>query len=216
MRTLRAVRRCIPLVSCGGHDTAQTGMIEHATNSTTANATGQGWSNAFQQASAFVSQLTLEEKARLVTGTPGPCVGNIGPIERLGFKGLCLQDGPLAIREATYASVFPAGLSVAASWDMDLARQRGVEMAQEFKGKGAHIALGPVAGPLGRSGYGGRNWVSKSSSHRFLEALADCPTHRFEGRLFTRPFPDRRALCHDDRGHAVYGSPSLRKTLHRQ
>ncbi|KAK0966908.1 hypothetical protein LTR91_017353 [Friedmanniomyces endolithicus] len=122
------------------------------------NATCQGWSSAFQQASAFVSQLTLEEKAQLVTGTPGPCVGNIGPIERLGFKGLCLQDGPLAIREATYASVFPAGLSVAASWDMDLARQRGVEMAQEFKGKGAHIALGPVAGPLGRSGYGGRNW----------------------------------------------------------
>lgn len=31
-------------------------------------------------------------------------------------------------------------------------------MAQEFKGKGSHIALGPVVGPLGRSGYGGRNW----------------------------------------------------------
>ncbi|TKA68603.1 hypothetical protein B0A55_08915 [Friedmanniomyces simplex] len=122
------------------------------------NATGLGWSDAFQQASAFVSQLTLEEKARLVTGTPGPCVGNIGAIERLGFNGLCLQDGPLAIREATYASVFPAGLSVAASWDRDLARQRGVDMGQEFRGKGAHVALGPVAGPLGRSGYGGRNW----------------------------------------------------------
>jgi len=145
--------------------------IEHIANSMTANATGQGWTAAFQQASAFVSQLTLEEKAQLVTGTPGPCVGNIGPIERLGFKGLCLQDGPLAIREATYASVFPAGLSVAASWDMDLARQRGVEMAQEFKGKGAHIALGPVAGPLGRSGYGGRNWVSKSQLARRLRHL---------------------------------------------
>lgn len=31
-------------------------------------------------------------------------------------------------------------------------------MAMEFKGKGAHVLLGPVAGPLGRSGYGGRNW----------------------------------------------------------
>lgn len=31
-------------------------------------------------------------------------------------------------------------------------------MADEFVGKGAHVALGPVAGPLGRSGYGGRNW----------------------------------------------------------
>lgn len=105
-----------------------------------------------------MNQLTLAEKAQIVTGTPGPCVGNIGSIPRLGFSGLCLQDGPLAIRQATCASVFPAGLSVAASWDVDLARQRGVEMAQEFKGKGAHVALGPVAGPLGRSGKGGRNW----------------------------------------------------------
>jgi hypothetical protein len=31
-------------------------------------------------------------------------------------------------------------------------------MGDEFVGKGAHVALGPVAGPLGRSGYGGRNW----------------------------------------------------------
>lgn len=31
-------------------------------------------------------------------------------------------------------------------------------MGAEFKGKGAHVLLGPVAGPLGRSGYGGRNW----------------------------------------------------------
>jgi beta-glucosidase len=31
-------------------------------------------------------------------------------------------------------------------------------MGMEFKGKGANVILGPVAGPLGRSGYGGRNW----------------------------------------------------------
>jgi len=45
----------------------------------------------------------------MVTGQPGPCVGNILPIPRLGFPGLCLQDGPLAIRVADYASTFPAG-----------------------------------------------------------------------------------------------------------
>jgi len=85
-------------------------------------------------------------------------VGNIGSIPRLGFDGLCLQDGPAAIRQADYASVFPAGLTVAASWDKDLAHKRAYDMATEFKDKGAHILLGPVAGPLGRSGYGGRNW----------------------------------------------------------
>ena len=107
-----------------------------------------------------MSQLTLQEKAFLVTGTTGPCVGNIGSIPRLGFNGLCLQDGPLAIRVADYASVFPAGLTVAASWDRNLARTRGQQLGDEFKKKGAHVILGPVAGPLGRSAYGGRNWVS--------------------------------------------------------
>ncbi|KAK5019822.1 hypothetical protein LTR39_000107 [Cryomyces antarcticus] len=110
------------------------------------NATGAGgWQNALSRANAFVSQLTLEEKARMVTGTTGPCVGNIAPIPRVGFNGLCLHDGPLAIREAVYASVFPAGVTTAASWDRGLMHQRGIYMGEEFRGKGAHIALGPVA-----------------------------------------------------------------------
>jgi beta-glucosidase len=78
----------------------------------------------------------------MVTGTPGPCVGNIISIPRLGFGGLCLQDGPLAIRVANYASVFPAGVSAAASFDRELIYQRGVQMGAEFRGKGSHIALG--------------------------------------------------------------------------
>ncbi|KAE8333038.1 putative beta-glucosidase G [Aspergillus sergii] len=123
------------------------------------NATGSGgWEEALAKAQQFVAQLTLEEKADMVTGQPGPCVGNIVAIPRLGFKGLCLQDGPLAIRVADYASVFSAGVTAASTWDKDILYERGVAMGEEFKGKGAHVALGPVAGPLGRSGYGGRNW----------------------------------------------------------
>lgn len=100
----------------------------------------------------------LQASTDSTTGTPGPCVGNIAPIPRLNFSGLCLQDGPLAIRQAVLASVFPAQLSVAASWDRELTRERGAQIAQEFKGKGSHVILGPVVGPLGRSPFGGRNW----------------------------------------------------------
>lgn len=71
---------------------------------------------------------------------------------------MCLQDGPLALRQADYVSVFSAGVTVAASWDRDLMRQRGVYLGEEFRGKGANIYLGPVAGPLGRTPYSGRNW----------------------------------------------------------
>lgn len=93
------------------------------------------------KAKAFIAELSLEEKADMVTGTPGPCVGNIVAIDRLGFPGLCLQDGPLSIRVADYASVFPAGVSTAASFDRDLMYERGVMMGAEFKGKGAQVAL---------------------------------------------------------------------------
>ncbi|KAG9238928.1 glycosyl hydrolase family 3 N terminal domain-containing protein [Amylocarpus encephaloides] len=119
---------------------------------------GIGWEAALDKAKAFVAQLTPQEKDDMVTGTPGPCVGNIVPIPRLGFNGLCLQDGPLAIRVADYASVFPAGVSTAATFDRKLMYRRGVDMGAEFRGKGSQIALTPVAGPLGRSAYAGRNW----------------------------------------------------------
>jgi beta-glucosidase len=108
-----------------------------------ANTTGLGgWEDALAKAKSFVSQLTLEEKSGMVTGTPGPCVGNIIAIPRLGFPGLCLQDGPLAIRVTDYASVFPAGVSAAASFDRQLIYERGLAMGAEFRGKGAHIQLG--------------------------------------------------------------------------
>ncbi|KAL1962272.1 hypothetical protein VTN77DRAFT_9862 [Rasamsonia byssochlamydoides] len=123
------------------------------------NATGAGgWEEAFAKASALTAQLNLTEKIFVVTGVDGPCVGNVPAIPRVGFKGLCMQDGPLAIRQVSYASVFPAGLSAAATWDRDLIYQRGVALGQEFRGKGANVILGPVAGPLGRSVLGGRNW----------------------------------------------------------
>lgn len=83
----------------------------------------------------------------MVTGAEGPCVGNIQPIERLGFNGLCLQDGPLSIRYADYASVFSAGVSAACTWDRDILHERGMAMGKEFKGKGAHVALAYVCVP---------------------------------------------------------------------
>ena len=107
-----------------------------------ANITGAGgWSAALAQAQAFLAQLNLTEKAYLVTGVAGPCVGSVASIPRLGFGGLCLQDGPAAIRVADYASVFPAGITTAASWDKSMIYQRGVAMGYEFKEKGANVIL---------------------------------------------------------------------------
>ena len=110
------------------------------------------------KAKDFVSQLTVDEKAWMATGQPGPCVGNVLPIPRLNFSGLCLQNGPQCVQQGDYSSVFVSGVSAAASWDRDLLYDRAYSQAKEHKAKGSHVILGPVGGPLGRSAYGGRSW----------------------------------------------------------
>ncbi|EFQ98009.1 beta-glucosidase 1 [Nannizzia gypsea CBS 118893] len=123
---------------------------------------GEGvWEDAYQKAVAFVSQLTLAEKVNLTTGVgwmQESCVGQVGSIPRLGFRSLCLQDGPLGIRFGDYVTAFPAGINVAATWSKELAYLRGKAMGEEFRDKGADIILGPAIGPIGRAPEGGRNW----------------------------------------------------------
>lgn len=107
---------------------------------------GKGdWAGAYAQAKAFVSQLTLEEKVNLTTGTGWEldrCVGQTGSIPRLGFRAMCLQDSPVGVRDTDFNSVFPAGVNVAASWDRGVAYARGRAMGQEHKGKGVDVQLG--------------------------------------------------------------------------
>ena len=89
---------------------------------------------------------------------------------------MCMQDSPVGVRDSTYRafegimlalltvkiadfnSVFPAGVNVAATFDRGLAYARGQAMGAEHQMKGSDVQLGPVAGPLGRSPEGGRNW----------------------------------------------------------
>lgn len=119
------------------------------------------WEDAYKKARAFVSQMTLLEKVNLTTGTgwnSEQCVGQVGAIPRLGLRSLCMHDSPIGVRGTDYTSVFPAGLTVAATFDRGLIYARGKAMGQEHKGKGVTVQLGPVAGPLGRIPEGGRNW----------------------------------------------------------
>ncbi|TAQ89652.1 hypothetical protein B7494_g2006 [Chlorociboria aeruginascens] len=116
--------------------------------------------SAIMKANDFVAKLCLAEKASIVTGTStsGFCSGNIAPIERIGFPGLCILDGPAAVNPADLVSIFPAGITIAASWDRDLMYKRAFALGSEFKGKGVNIALAPVGAALGRNPLGGTNW----------------------------------------------------------
>ncbi|ORY68377.1 glycoside hydrolase family 3 protein [Pseudomassariella vexata] len=120
-----------------------------------------GWEEAYKQAKDFVSQLTLPEKVNLTTGTGWQgeqCVGQVGSIPRMNLSALCMQDSPLGVRFGDYSSAFSSGQTIAASFDRDLMRRRGEAIGAEHRGKGVTVMLGPVAGPIGRTPDGGRNW----------------------------------------------------------
>jgi beta-glucosidase len=53
-----------------------------------------------------------------------------------------MSDGPTSINRQDLITVFPAGLTVAATWDKDLTYQRGYALGAEFKAKGSHVGLG--------------------------------------------------------------------------
>lgn len=57
------------------------------------------------------------------------------------------------------------------SWNKDLAKQRAIHMATEFRKKGVNVILGPVVGPLGRVAEGGRNWEGFSNDPYLSGAL---------------------------------------------
>lgn len=86
------------------------------------------------------------------------CSGLSGSVPRLEYPGMCFQDAGNGVRAQDGVSSFASGISVGASWNIDLAYQRGLYMGAEFQRKGVNVALGPVVGPIGRVAEGGRNW----------------------------------------------------------
>ena len=113
----------------------------------------QPWTNttlsASQRASLLLNAMTFSDEAAMVCGTAGPTgsnyVGNIANNTRLGIPWLFLQDGPAGVADGVNnVTAFPAPITLAASWDVSLARQYGVMLGNEERGKGVGVVLGPM------------------------------------------------------------------------
>ncbi|KAI3319521.1 glycoside hydrolase family 3 protein [Xylariaceae sp. AK1471] len=136
------------------------------------------WAAAYTKANAALAKLSSSDKINIVTGVgwnKGPCVGNTPAIGSIGYPQLCLQDGPLGVRYGKSVTAFTPGIQAASTWDRDLIRQRGQFMAEEAKGCGVHVLLGPVAGPLGKHPNGGRNWEGFGADP-YLQGIAMAET----------------------------------------
>jgi len=111
----------------------------------------------------IISELTLEEKASLLSGGD---IWQTEPIERLDIPSIFLVDGPHGVRyvadrhhadPAKKATCFPTAVNLAASWDLELIEKTAEALAEESKARGVDVLLGPGIN-MKRSPLGGRNF----------------------------------------------------------
>jgi len=108
--------------------------------------------------SDLLARMTLEEKVSLLAGSGRENGFNTRAIERLGIPELKMTDGPQGVRWES-AVAFPSGIAMASTWDPGLVRRLGVALAEETKGRGRHVLLGPCVN-IHRLPLGGRNFES--------------------------------------------------------
>jgi beta-glucosidase len=113
-----------------------------------------------------LSQLTLEEKAALVSGAD---FWHTSAVERLGLPAIMCSDGPHGLRaqvegqdhagvlDSVPATCFPTASAIASSWDPELIGQVGAAIATEARHWNVSVVLGPGVN-IKRSPLCGRNF----------------------------------------------------------
>jgi beta-glucosidase len=124
------------------------------------------------RAKELVDQMTLDEKITLLHGVPGPNVGNVAGIERLGIPPQFFSDGPQGYRTDRHlgngtSTAFPSALNIAATFDPTAAYLWGDTMGKEFRAKGATMQLGPGMN-VARIPRNGRNFEYMSGEDPIL------------------------------------------------
>src|SRR5437879_2802952 len=127
----------------------------------------------------LLGQMTIEEKVAMLAGTN---TWYTVPVERLGIPSLKMSDGPNGARGAggftggVKAACFPAGISLASTWNTDLLERVGQALALETKMKGAQVLLAPTVN-IQRSPLGGRNFECFSEDPYLSARLAVAYIH---------------------------------------
>ncbi|KAK2758767.1 hypothetical protein FQN54_003459 [Arachnomyces sp. PD_36] len=121
----------------------------------------------------LASTLTLEEQISLLAGAD---FWRTVAIPSKGIPSIKTSDGPNGARGAffkngTPAALFPCGVSLAATWNVDLLYNVGEHLAAETRARGADVLLAPTV-CLHRSPLGGRNFESFSEDPFLTGKLA--------------------------------------------
>ena len=106
-----------------------------------------------------LSQLSLEQKIRLMTGAD---IWALHPIPEIGVRRLVTSDGPAGVRGETWderspSANVPSPTALAASWDPVRVERMGRLLASEARRKGVDALLAPTVN-LHRTPFGGRHF----------------------------------------------------------
>ena len=117
---------------------------------------------------AILKEFTLDDKLSYIGGTgffdfkPIP-VNDHSPLNPQLYQ----TDGPLGVRRNEPSIRFPAGLTMAATWDPNLAYEQGVAMGRDTRARGYFSILGPGM-DFYRVPMGGRNFEYMTGEDPFL------------------------------------------------
>jgi len=98
--------------------------------------------------------MTQEEKVELIGGIN---TFYTQPIARLGIPSLKMSDGPMGVHDYGLTTAYPAGIALAATWDVDLAQRVGAMMGKDARARGVHFILAPGMN-IYRAPMNGRNF----------------------------------------------------------
>jgi beta-glucosidase len=139
---------------------------------------------------ALLGELTLEEKASLVSGSGFWWTRRI---ERLGIPSIMVADGPHGLRKqadrgdhvglgaSVPATCFPTASALASSWDRNLVRAVGAAIGTEARAQDLAVVLGPGIN-LKRSPLCGRNFEYLSEDPVLAGELGAAMVEGIQGR----------------------------------
>ncbi|NND12153.1 MAG: glycosyl hydrolase, partial [Flavobacteriaceae bacterium] len=116
---------------------------------------------------SIIAKMTLEEKSGMLHGTS---MFNTAGVKRLGVPELKMADGPLGVREEIsrdswapagwdndFATYYPAGGGLSATWNPDLAYVFGNSVGEESRARDKDVLLSPAINII-RTPLGGRTY----------------------------------------------------------
>ena len=122
------------------------------------------------QAHAMVTKLTLEQKIELLGGVDSMFTRPMPAIDLPRFK---MSDASVGVRTWGPTTAYASGVSLAATWDPDLARKLGEGLGHDARARGVNFLLGPGVN-IARSPVAGRNFEYLSEDP-FLNATMVVP-----------------------------------------